>query len=71
MANAKICDRCGEIYNVRVIGDKNPFEGLSEALSSFVKDDEPTVYKNGALVDLCPECSSKLKKWLKRGDLDD
>lgn len=75
MANAKVCDRCGKIYNIPKKEKPNIFQDLLESLQSncLINDFENiTVCKDDVSIDFCPDCFHKLKNWLKGGDdLDD
>lgn len=55
MADAKICDRCGEFYKEsNVYGVKNPY-------ISFSRDD----FDDDRSVDLCPDCQESFNEWYR------
>lgn len=53
---AKKCDRCGVLYEIET-------ESTIKLSRVF-----PGSYRNNKGYDLCPECSKKLKAWLKEGE---
>lgn len=60
MANAKMCDRCGkfyEIYNKKK--DVNHPNGYM-----LLNIDEKGRYYSHDTIDLCPECTDSLNKWI-------
>lgn len=60
MAIAKICDRCGkfyEIYNEQ--NDVNHPNGFM-----LLNIDEKGRYCSHDVIDLCPECTDSLNKWM-------
>lgn len=73
MAKAKQCDRCGAFY---VETEPTPFQQLiKSAADSFMQitganEKEQTRQIIEGVVDLCPDCSTSLKKWLNQKEKD-
>lgn len=60
MAIAKVCDRCGKFYKIyNVQNDASHTNGFM--LLNI--DEKGTYYSHGA-IDLCPECTDSLNKWM-------
>ena len=59
--DAKKCDRCGAFYEVRY---SNIIDELTKAINAIThaEDLREIMEEN---VDLCPDCSKQLLKWLK------
>lgn len=62
MATAKKCDRCGKYYddNQQYPGSHNGYKSIIDGMSFTMK--------NGSLeqtYDLCDDCITLLKEWLK------
>ena len=62
MANAKICDRCGELYSLST---------SQEYILIRVKKHDPSVWTirlQGDVLDLCDTCLDELTKWVQKGN---
>ena len=62
MATAKKCDRCGKYYD-----DNKQYPASHNGFKSYI-DGMAFTTKNGSLgqtYDLCDECITLLKEWLK------
>ena len=64
--NAKKCDRCGSLYEIR---HANVIEEFAE-IFNVVPQAEELRKKMEADIDLCSECSGQLLKWLKGGEFE-
>lgn len=64
MANAKKCDRCGALYEIREI---NTLEWLKNYMRRRynAKTYDEIVELLDDIFDLCPDCSASLLKWFK------
>lgn len=67
MANAKKCDRCGAYYDLDPI-EANPLARLAEiskrCAAAHSRDLEDLAVCIKGTVDLCPDCSKSLRRWL-------
>ena len=64
MANARKCDRCGNLYEeYNTDNDNKSFN----AIMTINLDHKRQYYPRKAL-DLCPECMTKLANWLSRDE---
>lgn len=60
MAIAKACDRCGKFYKIyNVKNDKSHPNGFM-----LLNIDEKGKYYSHGTIDLCPECTDSLNKWM-------
>lgn len=62
MAQARKCDRCGQLYEPKGVLIKN-IKGKVNAIKLIDKDFDETYWSRGCL-DLCPKCLEELDKWL-------
>lgn len=61
MANAKQCDRCGELYTVP---KENALAILAEKFSMVEKSDmQLALDAVASFLDLCPKCRVSFGKW--------
>lgn len=61
MANAKQCDRCGELYPVP---KETSLASLAEKVSMIAKSDlQLALDAIASFLDLCPECRVSFEKW--------
>ena len=68
MANAKKCDRCGRYYEERMA---TAIENLAEGITKLVSFPQPAIIEViEQFVDLCPECSDSLKRWMREKRCD-
>ena len=57
----KKCDRCGKLYEqYNVKNDSKNINGICTMNIDFMQK-----YFSHELIDLCPDCSTKLINWLK------
>lgn len=70
MADAKKCDRCGNIYEET---QPTAFESLADALSEIVMPQRVTAQASliEYFLDLCPLCCKSLKRWVKGDRVED
>ena len=64
MANAKQCDRCGVLYDIKYANNvqKGTISGIShEEIYIGLR----TMYDHN--IDLCPKCRSEFKDWWNEG----
>lgn len=60
MAIAKVCDRCGKFYKIyNVENDADHPNGFT-----LLNIDEKGQYYSHGIIDLCPECTNSLNKWM-------
>ena len=62
MAQARKCDRCGQLYEPKSVLIKN-IKGKVNAIKLIDKDFDEAYWTRGCL-DLCPKCLEELSKWL-------
>ena len=62
MAQARKCDRCGQLYEPKGVTIKD-IKGKVNAIKLIDKDFDETYWTRGCL-DLCPKCLEELDKWL-------
>lgn len=55
MADAKICDRCGEFYK------EDDICGVKDLYISFSRVD----FVNNQSIDLCPDCQESFNEWYR------
>jgi hypothetical protein len=60
MADAKICDRCGNFYQTHGVNGLQSTDKLN-----IFEDDINHERHNSKFFDLCPNCRQELDNWLK------
>lgn len=71
MAKALKCDICGSFYIPKFsLSSQNLNEQYSRKLilATFTGDDRIS-YDTTTMFDICPECTEKIVKWIKEGNL--
>lgn len=66
MADVKMCDRCGKVYELR---EPAPLECIAAAFVPFTPDRPQALAVDSlnSAVDLCASCETDFRKWWKEG----